>query len=572
MILRFSSLDNYANSHISSADSFSLYNKVNGQLLSHSTVPQSSTADKYQRLHNFSSGFLSSPEICTLPCSYLRVAKSKNGRSKTSAKKFQKYSASIFRTVAFILTVFFSADSFSQIQPQQTPQVRGFQQITQGQSNSTQNYNQQQTPSQNYPMGANANDIIQQTNNQAMKMMGYNPPPTQEEIRSGMYYEIIAAGKEKRRIQLYDDINYSRYTALNNNEVPKNLKLANHNSADYIANSKYYSAALKELNAMLDGTAPMNLKRAIFIVENAFYNNSKSYELFCKKINSLVFICKQVMKQEGKNPNNQLACNETIQKLFSDTIIYNDIDGKKKTFYPLSYDFADFWGDKDYAKMFVSKLLNIKTGQCHSLPLLYLLIAYELKAEAYLVLAPNHSYIKYPVGKTLYGFECTNGRQVTDDWMVGSGFISTFAIKNQIYLAPLSLKETIAQCIVDLSEGFEARFGYDDFNSQCAKTSMQYYPNCIGAMLIVHNVNLAVCANLAKKFNFPPYENYEQYPDLNKQFNIINKLDEWIESTGYIKPSKDDYAKWLATANAEKQKRENEQPKKDLSNVIQNEK
>ena len=60
-----------------------------GQLRTRWTASQVLTADKYKPLHNFLSRFLSTPEICTLPCSCLRAAKSKNGRkSKIRAKKF----------------------------------------------------------------------------------------------------------------------------------------------------------------------------------------------------------------------------------------------------------------------------------------------------------------------------------------------------------------------------------------------------------------------------------------------------------------------------------------------------
>ena len=404
--------------------------------------------------------------------------------------------------------------------------------------------------------------------------MGYSPPPTQEQIRAGNYYDAIALEKEKNRKELYNEINSSKYDAVTkkNNVPSKNLRLADHNSTDYISSAKYYSSAYKELNAMLDGAIPMNLKRAVFTVENAYYNNTKSYEQFCKKIDNLVFITKQVLKQEGLNANNSLSCHYAIQKLFSDTIVYTDINGKKKTFFPLSYDFDDYWGDKDYSKMFVSKLLNTKTGQCHSLPLLYLLIANELKAEAYLAIAPNHTYIKYPVGRTLYSFECTNGRQTSDDWMVAGGYISTFAQKNKIYLAPLSLKETIAECLVDLSTGYWFKFGYDNFSMQCAQTVLKFYPNCISAMITIDNVGIATCANTAKKYNYPPYSEYQKYPELQQQFDYVNKLDEQIDNTGYMKPSKEDYAKWLATANEEKQKRESERLKKEVNTAIQTEK
>jgi hypothetical protein len=64
--------------------------------------------------------------------------------------------------------------------------------------------------------------------------------------------------------------------------------------------------------------------------------------------------------------------------------------------------------------MFVTKLLRTNSGQCHSLPLLYKLLADRLGIAARLSMAPNHSYIQVvgPDGE-LYSYETTNGHLIT---------------------------------------------------------------------------------------------------------------------------------------------------------------
>lgn len=61
----------------------------------------------------------------------------------------------------------------------------------------------------------------------------------------------------------------------------------------------------------------------------------------------------------------------------------------------MKYDFEDFYARGDLSKYMVSKLLAQNTGQCHSLPLLYLILAEELGVKAHLCFSPNHSILNY---------------------------------------------------------------------------------------------------------------------------------------------------------------------------------
>jgi hypothetical protein len=61
---------------------------------------------------------------------------------------------------------------------------------------------------------------------------------------------------------------------------------------------------------------------------------------------------------------------------------------------PYAYDFEDFSGQKDFSKMFVTKLLRTKKGNCLSFPLLYEILCDELGAKSYLALAPNRANLE----------------------------------------------------------------------------------------------------------------------------------------------------------------------------------
>lgn len=395
---------------------------------------------------------------------------------------------------------------------------------------------------------------IKEQNQKILQQQGFAQQPNGKVD----FYDQEALKKERKRNEMYAEINVAKkeFLVLKSKEeqakVEKELRLADHNSPAYKANSNYFFTAANELNQMLAGTKPVDLKRAVFTVENAWYGNTKNYETYCAKINDLIAVCKEIAAQEKLDIANPVVVHYVIQKLFSETVV---LKKSKKTIMPLSYDFDDFWGDKDYSKQFVTKLLETNKGQCHSLPLLYLILAQELKAQAWLAFAPNHSFIKFPVGKTIYGFECTNGTPITDDWLVASGYINTMAVKNKIYLYPANAKETIAHCLTDLSQNYFNKFGYDDFTVDCNINSLKHYPNYISALQMTANAAVAICAGLAKKYNYPAEKDYYKYPDLKEKYDILLDLEAQIENAGFMRIPPAEYESWRKTAQEEKQKK-----------------
>ena len=102
---------------------------------------------------------------------------------------------------------------------------------------------------------------------------------------------------------------------------------------------------------------------------------------------------------------------------------------------PVKYDFEDFKGEKDWTKMFVSKLLSTKSGQCHSLPLLYLILCEATDTEASLAFSPSHTYAKFKDQQgNWYNVELTRGRITSDAVIMASGYITAEALKNKLYM------------------------------------------------------------------------------------------------------------------------------------------
>lgn len=390
----------------------------------------------------------------------------------------------------------------------------------------------------------NINYQTQQMNKQQMEKFGYQPPPTQQQMTVDYYdqHSLSRQQKEKELYKIINDLNNEpRSNSKTSAEFNTLFRLANINSPTFKYHLQHYNSAYNEILEMLSGKKELSLKRTVFLVENSYYQNKLNYAEFCKQVNELVLDCKQILKSKNLNQEDFMACHFAIQQLFKEKF---------------KYDFDDYMGKDDFTKQFVSKLLNINTGQCHSLPLLYLILAEDMNINAFLAFAPNHSYIKFGNAHLSFNFETINGTFVSDKWIVGSGYVSSTAIKNHIYLAPLSKEQVISQCLIDLALGFENFVGKSDFTIRCANSALQYFPNNINSMLIISNYIVAQFANIAKKYDFPEESEYHKYPELKKQFDEVVAYELQVERSGYIKIPPEQYECWQQTANEAKQQEE----------------
>jgi hypothetical protein len=243
-----------------------------------------------------------------------------------------------------------------------------------------------------------------------------------------------------------------------------------------------------------------------------------------------------------------------------------------ENFYPFIYDFDDFFGDKDPSKLFVTKLLNTEMGQCHSMPLLYLILAEELHTDAYLAFSPQHSFVMFPFDSEFYDFETTCGKPNTDEWLMRSGFISPIALKNGIYLTPLTMRQTIVQCLIDLMSEYIEQVGQSPFVEYCCHIAADYYPQCLSAYELLADYRTGLCENLAKKYNYPPFENYAAYPELKRQFDDMVQYQLQIDSTGFVTLTDSEYLTMISMANSGKEKRKENQLKNSIYLHIQNRK
>ena len=90
------------------------------------------------------------------------------------------------------------------------------------------------------------------------------------------------------------------------------------------------------------------------------------------------------MQEEKLDKNDGLAKLMMIFRILSEVIEVKE-PGSEKTIihHPMKYDFEDYRADVNTSNYMVSKLLAQNTEQCHSMPLLFLILAEELETEAF---------------------------------------------------------------------------------------------------------------------------------------------------------------------------------------------
>ena len=300
-----------------------------------------------------------------------------------------------------------------------------------------------------------------------------------------------------------------------------------------------YEHTFNELVGMLKGEKPLDFKRAVFITENTYLDNSLKYEDFCKQIDSIKVKLNLFVKSKGIG-SNKMAKQYAIFSYLMEPQSMNNFES-------CQYDFEDYLAKKDRAQMFVTKLLRTKKGNCHSLPFLYKILAEEIKADAYLSLGPNHVYIKHRDDKGGWvNVELTNGGFPSDSWIISSLNITADAIKSGAYMDTLSLKQSVALCLFDLAQCYIFKYGHDNFGIKCCDALLNYYPNCIPAYMVKWKIHEAEFSQAMAKNENKPNKEAE---------NLVEKvkaIDRKLEQLGYKEETKWKYENWVSRIEEEK--------------------
>lgn len=312
-----------------------------------------------------------------------------------------------------------------------------------------------------------------------------------------------------------------------------------------------YDDSFALLDGMLKDKKAYSFKKAVFAVENAYYNGKLDTIAVNREIRLLTNLCESLIKDrflayvenDKKDVNKWAAAYQVMCD--SIPIVMND---QEYRYIPFKYDFNDVYGNRDIANMFVSKLLYTRKGNCHSMPYLYKILCEEQGTTAHLALAPSHVYIKHQNKKNgWYNTELTSGIFPNDAWLMASGFIHVDAITNGVYMKALNNEESIALVIIDLAHAYERSFPDNDgtFLLKCAESAIKAYPNFATALILK--------AEIHKK-------QIEQENDPNKakkNFKALEKEYAYIHQIGYRFMPEQMYLNWLVSLKTERDKYEN---------------
>jgi len=302
-----------------------------------------------------------------------------------------------------------------------------------------------------------------------------------------------------------------------------------------------YSKAFQEQVQMLKGEKPVSFKRAVFLTEDAYYRDKLNYQAFCEDVLNIAVQLRAIIynKGIGKHPT---AGNFAAFSYMTDSIPAN-------SFKPFTYDFDDFTGTKDWSKQFVTKLIKTHSGNCHSLPYLYKILCEEIGAQAYLAFAPNHCYIKHRNENGEWtNVELTNPSFPPDQEIIKQMYVTVDEIRQNVYMKPLSEKESVAMSLCDLADGYKAKYGYDKFFLQVINTALIYYPKSIDLLQNKANGLLALI-NSEKKKQHPDGKMILSFIALHKQTMHT------ISALGYKEMPIEMYKQWVKAVEKEKAKR-----------------
>jgi hypothetical protein len=313
-----------------------------------------------------------------------------------------------------------------------------------------------------------------------------------------------------------------------------------------------YQSTYDYISSMLTGEIPLSFKDAVFATEIAYYGEDIDIEYLNSEINFLVELVSVISNSDlvlyEKKDRDIILKHAAIFKVMSDSLII-PIDSTHVFLHtPYVYDFNDPFGQKDWSKMFVSKLLETGKGNCHSLPYLYKILADELNVPCYLAFAPNHIYIKLFSEETgWYNTELTNASFPIDAWIMASGYISLDAIRNGLYMDTLNTRQAVAHCLVDLAHGYQKKFGREnpEFVVKCCNTALEYHPVNVNAMLTKAEAQRYYIDRLMKKHNTKNPEDLfvdtaiaELYAEMEQTYVRLHRL-------GYRQMPERMYLEWM---------------------------
>ena len=323
-----------------------------------------------------------------------------------------------------------------------------------------------------------------------------------------------------------------------------------------MAGTQYFHNAFNEINRMLTGEASLSLKDATFLIENAYYENTLSYADYNNYIREVVGLCQAKMKQDGLNEKDPMAQIMMLFHFMTDTFTLK-MAGTEKTLthYPMEYDTEDPGGEEDRTKMFVTKLMATNSGQCATLPRLYMIFAETMGTEAFLSYAPLHSFVKIKDNEgNWYNLELTSGTILHDQHQLLNSFMKAEALRNRLYFEPMTPKQTVGDMLIELASAYMDKYGIDGFVAQCVNTVLQHDPANIRAHILKSNYYSVYATYVLQMAGITSIEQIAECPSANRAYQTAMNYRYKLTEMGFEPMPRELYQTWLQSIHDEKNK------------------
>lgn len=323
-------------------------------------------------------------------------------------------------------------------------------------------------------------------------------------------------------------------------------------SQDTNSSESIYEQSYNYINNMLKDSIPLSFKDAVLFTELAYYDGildtqmiDQEYETLCRLIDGL---SKSELISYTEKDKNTIVKHAAIFKVLTDTILIPIDSMLEYEHKPYTYDFEDPLGQVDWEKMFVTKLLSTHKGNCHSLPYLYKILADQFNVPCNLAFAPNHIYIKSFSEKSgWYNTELTSATFPIDAWIIASGYVTIDAIRNGLYMDTLSNKLAVANCLVDLAQGYQHKYGKEnpEFVIKCCNTTLQYHPTNVNALLTKAEAQKYYIHSLMKAKKLRKVEELFDDQSIKEMYSEMESIYIWLHKSGYRQMPEEMYMQWL---------------------------
>lgn len=223
-----------------------------------------------------------------------------------------------------------------------------------------------------------------------------------------------------------------------------------------------------------------------------------------------------------------------------------------------SYNLDDPTGDDKRTKR-LSYYLRSKKGNCVSMPILVAILAQRLGFIATLTTTPAHMLVKFVNDNgQWHNVEATSGEYVFDSAYEHDTKITTLAIKNELYLRPLTPHESVGAMTSSLMEDLYAKKLAEPL-MEVAQAVLAVNPKDVVAMLYVGNAyGIQVQQRFKDKYPNLSDMPVAQRPEYNRLALANHEWFDKAEKLGWQPQSKEDMDNYLVSIAREKAKRTQE--------------